>query len=92
VDNLGITYDARIDGKRIGGQRESVLRLMLDHRWRTLAEIEAITGYPQASVSARLRDFRKAQYGFYTVNRRRRTEGTREYQVLNPAFINGRLF
>lgn len=57
--------------------------------WRTLAEIHAIVRCgSEASISARLRDFRKTQWGQNTVNRRRRGEaalGSHEYQLIaNP--------
>jgi len=44
---------------------------MRDGEWRTLGEISEATGHPEASVSARLRDFRKPRFGGHTVNRRR---------------------
>jgi hypothetical protein len=71
------------DHARIAKQRERVMWLMRDGYWRTLAEIEAATGYPQASISARLRDFRKARFGSHTVLRRRAAEGggTWEYRL-----------
>jgi len=39
-------------------QQRDVWLLMRDGHWRTLAEISAATGHPEASVSARLRQFR----------------------------------
>ena len=58
------------DAKRLGRQLEAVKGLMADGRGRTLAEISEITGYPEASVSARLRDLRKDRFGAYYVDRR----------------------
>jgi hypothetical protein len=51
--------------------------------WWTLEQLSEITGHPQASVSARLRDFRKTKYGGHTVTARKR-DGTRqrEYQLV----------
>lgn len=77
----GATFDQEKDGTRLGLQHRAVFDLMRDGRWRTLAEIEDATGHPQASVSARLRDFRKPRFGGHRVNRRRRTEGSFEYQL-----------
>jgi hypothetical protein len=54
---------------------------MLTANWRTLAEIETATGFPQASISARLRDLRKPKFGPYIVERQRRRPGTWEYRV-----------
>jgi hypothetical protein len=51
------------DLPRLAAQRKRVFDLMQDARWRT--------GDPEASVSARLRDFRKTKYGGYDVERTR---------------------
>jgi predicted transcriptional regulator len=83
----GKTYEAKLDQNRLGRQMKQVFALMSDGQWRTLAEIEAATWEPQASISARLRDLRKPRWGSYTVNRRRRGDGRRglfEYQVPQP--------
>jgi len=84
VDHDGATYDAELDRGRLNRQTRRVLELMLDGHWRTLAEIAASTGDPEASVSARLRDLRKEKFGAYTVKRRRRGDaarGTFEYRI-----------
>ena len=75
----GRTYDADLDGKRLGAQLTRVLRAMSDGRWRTLAELQAHIFSasnkrdPEASISARLRDIRKL-YGEEAMESRRRTE------------------
>jgi len=81
----GDTYEPELDESRLKAQLNRVRKLMRDAEWRTLAEISEVTGDPQASVSARLRDHRKEQFGGHTVNRRRRGEGRRglfEYQLI----------
>lgn len=45
---------------------------MADGEWRSLAEIQDITGDPQSSISARLRDLKKEKFGRYKVDKRRR--------------------
>ena len=77
------TFTEAQDGKRIARQREMVLKVMLPGDWRTLSQIEMLTGYPQASISARLRDFRKKEYGGYIVERERVPEahGLWRYRV-----------
>ena len=73
------------DMKRLARQRTAVLAWMAGGAWWTLAEIAEHTGFPEASVSARLRDFRKARYGGHAVNRRRRngeSRGTWEYAIV----------
>jgi hypothetical protein len=79
----GATYDKAKDGSRLRIQLQKVKHLMLDGKWRTLAEIAAFVGSPEASVSARLRDLRKNKFGAYTVERRRvpTERGLHEYRV-----------
>lgn len=84
----GATYDAPLDHERLGAQALRVWTVVSDGRWRTLAEIEAECGDPQASISARLRDFRKPKFGEHLVERRRRGEehrGLFEYRVVRVA-------
>lgn len=77
----GETFEA-IDYARLNAQARRVYDVMVDGVWRTLAEISERTGDPEASVSARLRDFRKAKFGTATVDRRRRGQdaGLWEYR------------
>lgn len=66
-------------------QLGQILNLMDDGRFRTLGEIALYVGAPETSVSARLRDLRKPEFGSFTVLRRaKKGTGTRmvfEYQV-----------
>ena len=79
----GETFEATKDEKRLNHQAEIVWNLMRDGEWRTLQEISARTKAPEASVSARLRDLRKEDFGGHTVARRRcAAGGTYEYRLL----------
>lgn len=81
----GVTFVPELDGKRLGDQLVAVRTLMLDGLWRTLREISDEVGAPEASVSARLRDLRKPQFGKYSVERRRRGlpgNGLFEYRLI----------
>lgn len=81
---LGATFCPAFDAERLGEQAKRVLSLMIDGQPRTLREISASTGDPEASVSARLRDLRR---GGLVVHRRRRGEpslGLFEYKVWAP--------
>lgn len=83
-DHDGETYRRDLDRGRLNAQASRVWELMSDGGWRTLDEIAAATGDPPASVSARLRDFRKEKWGARIVQRRRRAEAERgifEYRV-----------
>lgn len=57
-------------------QRETlleVLRIAAQYEtWVTLAELADKTRFPQAGISAQLRHLRKAKYGAWKVERRRR--------------------
>lgn len=80
----GDSYTSAFDHDRLGAQALRVWSIVRDGRWRTLAEIEAASGDPQASISARLRDFRKPQFGEHVIERRRRGDAERglfEYRV-----------
>jgi len=81
------TYDSELDGERLSGLLDRVRSLMLDAQWRTFEEIRGETGGSEAGISARLRDLRKADFGRFIVNKRRRGDpklGLWEYQVLPP--------
>lgn len=78
----GITFDPARDGERLAHQMTRVRVLMTDGVWRSLPAIAAATGYPEASISARLRDLRKARYGSHVVNRRYTGHGLWEYRLV----------
>ena len=67
----GVTYDPAVDAVPLNRQQQAVYTLMSDGHWRTLADVAARLEYPEASISARLRDLRKAKWGGHTVERRR---------------------
>lgn len=79
-DRHGETFDRARDRVRLDGQAGDVWRLMADGEWRMLSEISMATGHPEASVSARLRDFRAAGY---TVERKHMSKGLWRYRVLS---------
>lgn len=82
IDFDGATYDRERDGDRLGAQMKAVRDLMLsDGGWRSLTHIAEWIGYPEASVSARLRDLRKTKFGAYNVERRYVANGLWEYRV-----------
>lgn len=83
----GATYQPEIDYRRLGDQARRVWDALADGSWRTLAQLAAATGDPEASVSARLRDFRKKPWGGHVVERRRAgaARGTYEYRLVRSA-------
>ena len=81
-DRDGETYSQGRDLSRLNAQMRDVYRYMQHGEWRTLADIAARTGHPEASVSARLRDLRKSRFGGFTVERRYIAAGQYQYRVL----------
>lgn len=87
----GETCDDKLDGPRLRHQLERVREYMLAifPTWKSLSEISVELGrlypctrFPEASVSARLRDLRKPKFGGYTVKSKRRTTADQwEYLV-----------
>jgi hypothetical protein len=73
----GSTYSHAFDYERLNAQTKRVYELIKDGVWRTLDEISTATGDPPASVSARLRDLRKAAFGSHLIERRARGERSR---------------
>lgn len=73
-------------------QRQAVLALMSDGKFRTLFELERELRkrgrtYLSTSISARLRELRNPKFGGWIVERRRRegaTDRTQEYRVVAP--------
>jgi len=81
----GPEYQSELDFSRLTGQIKRIFTLMADGRWRTLAEIAAITNDPEASISAQLRHMRKKKFGEHKIERRRRGDvkrGLCEYRLL----------
>ena len=84
----GDTIDDGLDTDRLRRQLDRVRTLLLaQYRWHSLSEIREATGIAEASASARLRDLRKAKFGGYTIDRRRRSPGTFEYRMMRPCVI-----
>jgi hypothetical protein len=78
----GETYDQKHDGPRLRAQSLRVWRLMFDGEWRALSDIAQVTGDPPASISARLRDYRKPKFGGHQVERKRLPRGLHLYRLI----------
>jgi len=80
----GSNYSSKHDKERLTGQIKRIFDLMKDGEWRTFSEIKSITGDPEASISAQLRNLRKERFGSYDVRKRyrgNRDEGLFEYII-----------
>jgi predicted transcriptional regulator len=72
------------DNVRLTKQQESIYEFMRDGKWASLSQIESATGHPQASISAQLRNLRKAKFGGHQVITRHihgTGRGNYEYQL-----------
>ena len=78
----GATYEPEKDKVRLGKQMALIKQIMSHGRWERLPELARITGYPEQSISARIRDLRKPRHGSLHVERRRVDGGTFEYRLV----------
>lgn len=78
----GATYEPKRDQARLFGQLERVRAAMSDRQWHTLEWLVAMAGGTVASVSARLRDLRKAEFGAHIIERRNAGGGLFEYRMI----------
>ncbi len=68
----GHTYVAKRDKPRLTRQILAVFDVLKKGGWYTVSEIASITGHPETSISAQLRNLRKEDNGGYEVPRRNR--------------------
>ena len=69
---------------RLSTQLQRVFAAMSDGQWHTLDELVSKAGGTTASISARLRDFRKPKFGSHTVERQRKGDpkvGVYQYRL-----------
>lgn len=82
ADHDGKTYCRERDKVRLNAQQTIVFNAMKDGCWRTLARIKAMTGAPEASISARLRDCKKPKFGGHELEKRHLKNGLWEYRLI----------
>ncbi len=78
----GETYEHARDCVRLTGQLLRVWDVMSDGKFRTLAAISKETGDTEASISARLRDFRKQRFGSHEIEREHIVGGLYQYKLI----------
>jgi len=78
----GDDYDSHRDGARLTGQILRVFSAMKDGQWRTLGQVEDLTGDPQASISAQLRHLRKDRFGGHVVEKEYIENGLYRYRLI----------
>ncbi len=79
-----LTYGGALPSGDCGHQVDAVREVMRSGRWMTPDEVAAESGVALGSVSARMRDLRKAQYGAHVLNKRVRAGHKRlfEYRLI----------
>jgi IS5 family transposase len=86
----GSDYVPALDDVRLTGQILRVFECMKDGQWRTLSEISLDSAFAsgkrdgEASISAQLRNLKKAKWGAHTIERRARGDRERglfEYRI-----------
>lgn len=77
----GADYQPARDNGRLQAQMARVYEAVRDGQWRTLAELEEITGDPPASISAQLRHLRKDRFGAHVIERRHVGGGVYQYRL-----------
>lgn len=82
----GSDYDHQRDSARLTGQLLRIWSVMLDRRWRSLAEISELTGDPPASISAQLRHLRKPRFGAHRVDKIHLGCGHFKYRLIPNEF------
>ena len=81
----GSNYDPKHDRRRLTGQILRIFEATKNANWNTLEEIQYLTGDPQASISAQLRNLRKDRFGGHIVEKRYRgdkSKGLWEYKLI----------
>jgi len=80
IDRIRSLKSNDFDG--VTHQHERIFNFINDGKWTTLREIAAATGAPEASISAHLRDLRKAKYGSHIVDKRYVGNGVYQYRFI----------
>lgn len=81
----GPAYDHERDWEHLNKQMRAIYSIMKGGEWHTLQDIEDLTGYPQASISAQLRAFRRPKFGGHTVERAYVRNGLHKYRLVLAA-------
>lgn len=87
IDGNTATALTRDEVMQLSGGRYRVYQIMKDGRWRTLWDIQRSVAtrygafYSETTISARLRDLRKAKHGGHQVHHRHLPDEPFEYRL-----------
>ena len=68
--------------ERMDSRNKAIFKVMKNEKWFTLKEINELTGYPSATASAGIRDFRKSQFGSNIVEKNYLGKGIYQYKLI----------
>lgn len=71
------------DHVRLGAQLRRVLDVMREGGWWSVPQIALLTGDPEVSVSAQVRNLRKPKHGGHQIERRR-VGNVYEFRLVRP--------
>ena len=77
----GADYQPERDNVRLGTQLQRVKDVIKDGQWYTVKSISMITGDPETSVSAQVRNLRKKRFGKYIIDCKRLDNGLYQYRM-----------
>ncbi len=83
-DRGGETFERKRDRRRLDGQALRVFEAIKDGKWYTLQQIALAAKCPEASASARLRDFRRPEFLNAKVEREYVSNGLHKYRLILP--------
>jgi hypothetical protein len=76
----GDDYQPATDKKRLTTQLDEIFAVLKSGAWYTLFELARLTGHPEASISAQLRNLRKPRFGGHKIEKRRQHAGGGLYE------------
>lgn len=78
------------DIRRLDSQVQRVFAYLSDGQWHGLDDIASVCYGSEASISARMRDLRKPEWGSHTIERERLGNGTNRYRMIaNGPLLSG---
>ena len=78
----GSDYVHERDSHRLTGQLKRIYVELQSGEWFTLNQLADITGDPQASISAQLRNLRKERFGSHTIEKLHLSNGLYNYRLV----------
>ncbi len=78
----GNDYVHSRDSSRLTGQIQRIYNTIQNGNWFTLGELADLTGAPEASISAQLRNLRKQRFGNHIIEKKHLDNGLYSYRLV----------